>query len=131
MAPKNFNEVLDLIVKEDPRFERGAYFFLRQALDYTMKQHKKGAGKGREAHISGQELLEGVRAFALEQYGPMAKTLLNEWGVHQCADFGEIVFNLVDYGILGKTEKDSREDFAQGYDFGDAFVKPFEPVGKG
>ena len=126
MPPKNFNEVLDLIVKEDSRYERGAYFFLRQALDHTMKKHRKDSGKGRDAHISGGDLLDGIREFALDQYGPMAKTLLDEWRVTQCSDFGEIVFNLVDYGILGKTEEDSRADFIKGYDFEDAFVKPFE-----
>jgi len=127
MATKNFSEILDLITQEDPRYERGAYYFLRQALDYTMKQHKKESGKSKDSHISGQQLLEGIREFALEQYGPMAKTVLDEWGVKSCADFGELVFNLVDYGILGKTEEDSREDFAKSYDFEEAFVQPFEP----
>lgn len=127
MPPRNFNEVLDLIIQEDSRYERGAYFFLRQALDYTMKLHKKQEGRKRESHISGQELLEGIRLFALEQYGPLAKTVFDEWGVRECSDFGELVFNLVDYGVLGKTEEDSRKDFAQGYHFDDAFVAPFAP----
>lgn len=130
MPPRNFAEVLDLIVQEDPRYARGAYYFLRQGLDHTMKAHKKEGVKSRENHISGQQLLEGLREYALEQYGPMTRTVLNEWGICECADFGEIVFNLVDYGILGKTDEDKREDFSGGYDFEEAFVKPFEPVGK-
>jgi len=66
----------------------------------------------------------------LEQYGPMALTLLQNWGIHECDDFGEIVFNLVEFGVLGKTENDRREDFSGGYDFYDAFVVPFIPKAK-
>ena len=79
--------------------------------------------------MSGQQLLEGIREFALRQYGPMAITVLDEWGVRRCEDFGEIVFNLVDHGhgLFGKTETDSREDFKGGYDFEEAFKKPFLP----
>ncbi len=128
MPQKNFNEVLDLVLEEDPRYQRGAYFFLRQALDYTIKANKLDTRAKRESHISGQELLKGIRDYALDQYGPMAKTVFDEWGVQSCSDFGEIVFNLVDKGILGKTEEDSRKDFITGYDFDDAFVKPFQPT---
>lgn len=78
-------------------------------------------------HIKGQELLEGLRDYALDRYGPLAWVLLQDWGVRRCEDFGEIVFNLVDCGALGKTEDDSREDFAGGYDFETAFVAPFVP----
>lgn len=127
MPSKNFAEVLDLIVQEDPRYGRGAYYFIRHALDHTMKQHKKDAGKARENHISGQQLLGGIRDYALEQYGPMTKTVFDDWGIYRCEDFGEIVFNLVDYGILGKTDEDRREDFANGYNFDEVFVKPFQP----
>jgi uncharacterized repeat protein (TIGR04138 family) len=72
-------------------------------------------------------LLGGIREYALEQFGPMAYTVLDRWGIKKCEDFGDIVFLLVDYGVLGKTEHDRREDFAGGYDFKDAFVRPFEP----
>ena len=60
----------------------------------------------------------------------MAKTLLEEWGIHRCEDFGEIVFNMIEVGWLAKTDKDSRADFQDGYDFDEAFVKPFLPKGK-
>ncbi len=127
---KDFTEVVDLIRKEDPRFERGAYFFIRQALDHTMKGRKvKESEKSepRNHHVTGQELLEGIREFALEQYGPMSMTLFDHWNVRKCADFGDIVFNLVDYGVLGKTDNDTPEDFENGYDFHEAFSKPFLP----
>ena len=80
--------------------------------------------------MTGQELLEGIRQYALQQYGPMAVTVLEEWGVTHCRDFGDIVFNMVESGLLAKTEKDSRDDFQQGYDFTDAFRKPFWPGSK-
>ncbi len=128
MSSRDFSEVVDLIRKENPRFDKGAYFFVKQALDHTLKSVKKDAESRVGRHVSGQELLKGIREFALEQYGPLAFTVLDRWGVRQCEDFGEIVFHLVDYGVLGKTEHDRREDFRGGYDFHEAFVRPFEPA---
>ena len=111
---------------KDPRYHREAYFFVREALDHTQKTVGKDT-RGRVRHVTGQELLEGIRDFALQQFGPMAKMLLNEWGVHLSSDFGEIVFNMVEADWLAKTDKDSRADFAGGYDFEDAFRRPFLP----
>ena len=102
---------------------------LREALDHT--QNLAGKPKpGEIRHVTGQALLEGVRLYALHQYGPMALALLNEWGVHRGEDFGEIVFNMVECRLLAKTEKDSREDFKNGYDFETAFRAPFVPAAK-
>jgi uncharacterized repeat protein (TIGR04138 family) len=81
-------------------------------------------------HVTGQQLLDGIREFALTQYGPMARTVLNEWGIRRCEDFGDIVFNMVEQGLLSKTDQDSREDFKGGYDFDSAFVWPFLPPSK-
>ncbi len=61
--------------------------------------------------MSGKELLEGIREYALNEFGPMTLALLREWGIHACEDFGNIVFNLVEHGVLAKTEEDTREDF--------------------
>lgn len=129
MQEVSFEEALDLIQARDERYQRDAYIFIREALDYTQKSISK-ENRGRIRHVSGQELLEGAREYALSQYGPMAMMLLGEWGVHTCADFGEIVFNMVEIGLLAKTEKDSRADFEGGYDFFDAFRKPFLPSSK-
>jgi uncharacterized repeat protein (TIGR04138 family) len=128
MSSRDFSEVVDAIRKENPRFERGAFFFVKQALDHTLKAIKKEGESRAGRHVSGQELLSGIREFALDQYGPMAYTVLDRWGVKKCEDFGDIVFLLVDYEVLGKTEHDRREDFSGGYDFRDAFVRPFEPA---
>ena len=129
MQKCNFSEAVDEILKKDRRYDRDAYCFVREGLDYTLKMLKKHNEKQpAHRHVCGQELLEGLRRFALDQFGPMAKTVLAHWGVHQCNDFGEIVFNMVEKGILGKTEQDSRDDFKSGYDFDEVFVKPYLPL---
>ncbi len=148
MQHANFDEALDLILQADPRSHRDAYFFLREALDHTQKLINRGGkgekadksdktesrpstgeetGEGKIRHVSGQELLGGIRSYALEQFGPMALTVLNEWGIRQCEDFGELVFNMVESHLLAKTKKDSRDDFKGGYDFDPAFRQPFLP----
>ena len=126
MNGRNFTEVVDTIVQEDPRYCREAYNFVRRALDFTLKGLGSELGK-RGKHVSGGELLIGIRDYALDQYGPMTMTLFDHWGIRECSDFGEIVFNLVDHGVFGKTESDHREDFKGGYDFHEAFAEPFLP----
>jgi len=132
MQDLDFNEVVELICKEDSRFDRKAYTFIRQGLDHTVKGYKKNdaAKPHLSHHVSGPELLEGLRTYALDQYGPLTKTVLNSWGVKRCQDFGDIVFNLIEYNVFSKTENDRREDFADIYTFDDAFVKPFLPAKK-
>lgn len=134
MHTGNFDEILEQIVAKDPRYQRDAYLFLREALDHTQKLMAKAARETRDGtkeeavrHVSGQELLNGIRTLALEQFGPMAATVLAEWGVRRCEDFGEIVFNMVDNRLLAKTKEDSREDFKGGYSFDEAFRQPFLP----
>ncbi len=127
MSGKDFSEVVELIVKEDPRYSKGAYFFVRKALDYTLKGLKGGGMGEKRKHVSGGQLLEGIRKYALDQFGPMAMTVFEHWSLSECSDFGEVVFNLVEYGVFGKTKSDRREDFKNGYKFKDAFIKPFLP----
>lgn len=122
----DFDAVLEPILNRDKRFTREAYHFVREALDHTHRQILR-RGEARPRHVTGQELLEGIRDYALQQFGPMSLTVLNEWGLRRCEDFGEIVFLLVDEKVLAKTEQDSMDDFRGGYDFEDAFRKPFLP----
>jgi len=130
MQDSDFPRIVALICKEDARFDRKAYDFVRLGLDHTVKEIRKKdtARSGKSRHVSGPELLEGLRAYALEQYGPLTKTVLNSWGVSRCQHFGEIVFNLIEYNAFSKTDNDRREDFADIYDFDEAFVKPFQPT---
>ncbi len=129
MHEVSFDEAIEMIRAKDPRFQADGYRFVREALDYTQKRIGK-ENRGRIRHVSGQELLGGIRDFALEQFGPMALLMLEEWGIRSCRDFGDIVFNLVEAQVLAKTETDTRADFEGGYDFYEAFRKPFLPPSK-
>ena len=126
MSDKNFPEVINEIHHKDSRFGKGAYYFVREALDHTLKNLEKQKAKNK-GHVSGGELLNGIRDYALDRFGPMTLTLMTHWNINKCRDFGDIVFNLVDHGILGRTENDSLDDFEGGYNFKDAFERPFLP----
>jgi uncharacterized repeat protein (TIGR04138 family) len=126
MQEVNFDEALDQILAKDERFHRDAYLFMREALDFTQKIVGR-ENQGKVRHVTGQELLDGLRQYALQQFGPMTATVFEEWGVRNCLNFGEIVFNMVEIGLLAKTDKDTRDDFQSGYDFTEAFRKPFWP----
>ena len=129
MHQLNFDDVLDKMVEQNPRYRRDAYLFLREALEFTQKTISK-ANKNQVRHITGQELLHGIREYALAMYGPMTITVLEDWGIVSCEDFGHMVFLMVENNLLRKTEQDSREDFKKGYSFDEAFRQPFRPAGK-
>src|ERR1017187_8179127 len=98
MQEVNFDEMVEKILTHDARFAREAYHFTREALDFTQKLISR-ENKGAVRHVTGQELLDGIRQFALQQYGPMTVTVLEEWGVNNSRGFGEIVFNEVESGL--------------------------------
>lgn len=127
MQKLDFAEAVDRVIDLDSRYDRDAYYFLRDALDFTVKQRKKARESTGSSHVSGQQLLDGIRQYALKQFGPMVVTVLTYWGVARCEDFGEMVYNLIRIGIFGKTETDSLEDFKGGYSFQEAFVAPYRP----
>src|ERR1051325_1689943 len=126
MQKIGFAEALESVVSSDPRYQRDGYIFLRDALDFTTKQQKKTKGLT-VRHVSGPELLAGVRQYALKEFGPMVMTVFESWGIHSSEDIGHMVFNLIGAGIFGKTEQDSIADFKTVYNFEEAFVKPFAP----
>jgi uncharacterized repeat protein (TIGR04138 family) len=126
MQKIGFAEALDSMVARDPRYQRDGYVFLRDSLDFTTKQQKKVKGVS-VRHVTGPELLAGVRRYALKEFGPMVMTVFDNWGIHSCEDIGNMVFNLIAAGVFGKTEEDSIEDFKNVYDFQEAFVNPFAP----
>ena len=108
-------EVLSGLRERHPRYHEAAYFFILSALHHVLEQLTE------PRHISGRELAEGVRDLALHQYGPMARTVLEHWGIEGTRDVGEIVFALVDAGVLLKQDDDSPRDFDGVYDFEEAF----------
>ena len=125
MRPVNLEDGIQKIVEADPRYPEEAYLFVQDALKHT--QRALGRNKLEQKHVGGKELLEGIRLFALKTFGPMVPTMLEEWGIHSCEDFGEIVFNMIEYKVASKTDSDSRDDFKGGYHFDDVFRKPFVP----
>ncbi|MCH7761254.1 hypothetical protein IIA15_07660 [candidate division TA06 bacterium] len=112
--------LIENILEKDPRYKTEAYGFVLAALTFTQKRFNK------KKHVSGRELLEGIRELALDTYGPMTKSVFNFWGVRKTEDFGEIVFNLVETKLLGRREEDRKEEFKDVYDFEKAFRKGYK-----
>jgi uncharacterized repeat protein (TIGR04138 family) len=109
------DEVLDQLQERNPRFHARSYLFVLQALHSVIQSLDE------PRHISGRELTEGVRELALGRYGPMARTVLEHWGIHATDDVGRVVFAMVEQGILIKQDGDQPEDFADVFDFQEAF----------
>jgi uncharacterized repeat protein (TIGR04138 family) len=129
------------LLQEDHRYPLEAYAFIFEALHYAQNVLGMGAespsepppepvAEGEEQpperHVTGHELCEAIRRYALEQYGYMAKTVLNSWNIHGTADFGEIVFNLIRIGQMRKTPSDTRVDFDNVFDFDTALKQGFK-----
>ena len=125
------------LLREDRRYAFEAYVFVFEALNYAQNVLEMGAESPGETvsedeeptserHVTGQELCEAIRRYALDQYGYMAKTVLNSWGICKTGDFGEIVFNLIRIGQMRKTPADTRVDFDDIYDFDTALKQEFK-----
>jgi uncharacterized repeat protein (TIGR04138 family) len=126
MTKVPFEQSVSKATARDPRYAADAYAFLRDSLDHTIRAIQKG--RGREAgHVSGPELCQGLRDYAIQQFGPMVPTILEAWGIRSTRDIGEMVFNLIETGAFSKSDTDTHADFDNVYDFNDAFVKPFLP----
>lgn len=122
------------LLERDTRYKLEAYQFVREALAYAQDQlgmvqppagHHAGEPPA-DAHLTGQQLCEAVRRLALEQFGLMARVVLNSWGVWSTSDFGEIVYNLIGIGMMKKSPSDRREDFDDVFDFEEAFDRGFK-----
>ena len=130
---------LHQLVGKDSRYHVDAYVFIREALAYAADSMELGSAgeefefpeeeieqNRRERHLSGQELCEAIRQYAQKQFGYMAKIVLNRWGVHQTGDFGEIVYNMIDVGIMKKSSRDQKSHFDNVFDFDQAFEQKFK-----
>src|SRR5947209_1070905 len=107
---------LEELTRRDTRYAYEAYEFLFQALAHTQELHGRvpppeGGPAVQDYHVSGRELVLGVRDLALREFGLMARTVFRLWGVNRTDDFGEIVFNLIEAGLMSKNDKDTRRDF--------------------
>jgi len=112
---QQFDTVIDIICEKDPRYKREAYEFVMEALTFTQKRFR------RTKHVTGAELLVGIRQFLQRKFGLMTLTVLEHWGITKTEDFGHIVFNLVHHKVLSKTEEDTLESFQDVYDFREVF----------
>lgn len=120
MADVKLEDGIREVVRQDPRFHPNAYYFIFEALEYTL------ARLDTRRHVSGKELLEGVRECALESFGFLARTVFYEWGIQNTENIGELVFNLVSANLLMKNEEDTLADFRDAYDFEEAFDRSFD-----
>jgi|YelNatPaOPRAMG01_1025707.scaffolds.fasta_scaffold00040_45 uncharacterized repeat protein (TIGR04138 family) len=118
------NDKIDELVKKNPRYKKAAYLFVLDALEYTKRKLKVSS------HISGKELLLGFKELAQKEFGIMAKTVLEYWGIKSTDDVGEIVFHLCEAKILSKQASDKKEDFHNFFDFEEEFVKKYLPAEK-
>ena len=116
----NVYEGIRRIVERDPRYQRAAYYFVFHALEHTLQKTQH------QGHVSGQALLDGIREFAIDKFGFLAKTVFDSWGVHRTDDFGEIVFNLFEHDLMKRADTDRREDFSGRYDFEQVFEREFD-----
>ena len=112
-------ELFAALRARNPRYAEAAYVFVLAALNYVLERLPE------PRHITGREMAGGVRDLAIERFGPMARTVLEHWGIEQTADVGEIVFALVESGVLIKQEEDTRDDFVDVFEFDDAFGSPY------
>jgi uncharacterized repeat protein (TIGR04138 family) len=130
-----FHAGLMEVVERDPRYAYEAYEFLFHALHHTQKllgREPPDATEGemptpvdKRHHVSGRELVQGVRDLALREFGLMARTVFCQWGIQRTDDFGEMVFNLVEAGLMSKTDEDTRADFHDVYNLDQALVQDF------
>jgi uncharacterized repeat protein (TIGR04138 family) len=122
-----FETAVELCLERDPRYTREAYFFVRDALDHTSKALGKFGTAGPDRHVRGQELSAGLRDYAINEFGPLARTVLAQWGLTKTDDIGEIVFGLIEAGAFSRSEDDSMEDFVDVFEFGESLDMPFLP----
>ena len=123
MSEKNDGDAIDNILREDHRYAREVYRFMMAALEHTVQK------SGERRHVTGQELLKGVREMGRDRFGMMAPTVFNAWGIQKTEDFGRVVFNLVEGGVLSKRDEDTVEDFRDGFDFATAFEPEYDLEG--
>jgi uncharacterized repeat protein (TIGR04138 family) len=112
----DFYQKVEEIIGKDNRYKPDAYDFVMRALAFTQKKMK------RQGHLNGKELCDGIRQFATEEYGAMALTVLQHWGITSTEDFGSIVFNMVASGVMSATDEDSPDDFRAVYDLKEVFA---------
>lgn len=117
---------INSILKKDNSYKAESYIFLLNSLDYTLETFKKRHNRlVSQRHITGQEMSYGIKDFAIKLFGPTAKLVLNSWGIYKTIDFGKIVYNLIEVGLMGKNSKDKLSDFENVFNFENVFIKNY------
>ncbi|MCB9833731.1 MAG: hypothetical protein H6807_14815 [Planctomycetes bacterium] len=114
--------IFQSLAEKDRRYRREAYAFTFEAFNYTMEERRR---EGQEGHIDGRYLCDGIRRYAENCFGYLTRTVFSQWGVTRTEDFGEIVFAMVDAGLMRKRDSDSIADFSNAYDFSEVFEQSF------
>jgi uncharacterized repeat protein (TIGR04138 family) len=136
--PELPRRVLELLT-EDPRYPLDAYAFVQDGLGYAQEVMRLGErqatesedpieaeGERVDAHLTGQQLCLAIQKLAIEQYGRMARLVLNRMGIYSTSDIGEIVYNMIRIGEMRKSKTDRREDFDDVFDFEQVFDREFK-----
>jgi uncharacterized repeat protein (TIGR04138 family) len=110
------------VTRKDKGIKPQAYLFLDEALKMAMQLH---ASQGKHGHVTGAELCEAVKVRALNEFGPMARYLLNDWGIKSTSDLGKMVYQMIELSYYSANEGDEEKDFDNVYDFEEAFDYPF------
>lgn len=121
------NEPLRKLALQDGRYSPEAFRFLYESLEHALRLSGRSEAEGVDRHVSGREVLAGMRACAIQQFGPLAAHVWRAWGIRECLDWGRIVFLLVEQGLLKRQEGDSIEDFAENFDFDQVFEREYRP----
>ena len=127
MNPESYDDIVTRIYDADNRFDPEAYYYLRDVIDRTSQKLGRTGPSAKNRHVTGRELSEGFRDCMLEDFGPMAATLAEEWGVAQSEDIGSMVYNLIEAGAFGKTPEDKKSDFNGIFNLLEALEKPYRP----
>lgn len=134
-APPTTQQRLAALAAHDRRYPVEAYHFVFEALDYVLERQERlfrraGESAPPDRHVSVHQLLEGLREYALDQFGPLARLVLERWNIFRTEDFGEIVFSLVEHRLLNKQDADRKSDFRNGFNFREAFDRAWRPTPK-
>lgn len=126
MQPTQFMDAVEAIGSKDQSYDPGAYYFLKDALDFTVRRAME-SNEGEHRHVAASELLIGFRDLAIQEFGPMAGTMMSEWGIGSCSDIGTMVFQLIEEGVFGKQDSDTPDDFAELFPLIETLEAPFQP----
>lgn len=125
-----FEQAVSIITASDDQHPPQSYYFLREALNFTLDRAKEKHGENAAEHVDAKEFLFGYRDYALREFGPLAWSIMRDWHIHHCTDVGKMVFLLIEHGVMGKNADDHPDDFTEVYHMEMALRAPYLPNSK-